>query len=138
MGRHGRGYLAPTTECVSLLGRLLCGGDNVAISNGRSLINLAVNNVCKSVAVDTECTFDCYIMGRHGGRYLAPTTECVSLLGRFLCGGDNVAISNGRGLINLAVNNICKSVAVYNKCCRAFYIFDYNVTTIINSCTYVF
>ena len=45
-------------------------------------------------------------MCRHGGRYLAPTTEVVALLGGGRLGGDGVALLQVIGLVDLAVDQI--------------------------------
>ena len=116
LSRHACRRFAPTTEGVAFLIWFLAQNNFTTVSNAVNGKPNTINLIIYRIKIDSKCTFDCNITGRHGCRCFAPTAEGVTFLDRMLTKDDFISIKHTIRRNDFTVYFINHIIAVYGKC----------------------
>ena len=100
---------------MAFLGWLCFGGNTCSVLQFIGLVDIAINHVGQSVAVDGIRTYYCHILCRHRFGHFAPAAEGIALLYRDFGFGDGGAKYHSFRSEDLTVQHVGQRVAV---CCK--------------------
>ena len=112
--RNSSCYLTPIGEGVTLLSGSLGCSDFSSVSHALCKDYLFTDLECHGVVVNGVCTVDGHRLCRHGGGYILPTVEGVTLLGRCLGCNNLSSVCYFTSLYGLSVCSEGECILIYS------------------------